>query len=195
MPRRSIPAPPGYYGCPTCKTVKPVSEFHGRVRGPDGHEPFCKVCKQAWRVARRERMRGKPDPTIDARFWPKVSKDGPVFGGAPCWVWTGAKSNRGYGAIQYQGADVPAHRVSMILHGHDADWTRFVVDHRCKNIACVNPAHLRICTQTENTTIYADDESRQRKMRAWRERVGAEGRKAIARKAAAARARNRAQPE
>jgi hypothetical protein len=163
---RRVPAPPGFYGCPRCLKVKPVSDFTRQAKGPDGHSSMCKPCKLAWKVARREAMRGRADPTIEARFWPKVDKNGPLFEGTPCWVWTGAKSNRGYGAIYYQGADCPAHRVSMELHGVPVDASRFVVDHRCKNIACVNPAHLRVCTQVENTTIYADRSRTGEKVRA-----------------------------
>lgn len=146
MPRyRAISAPPGFLGCTHCREVKPESEFY--VKSVDGRPgSYCKGCKLEMRRERRAAMAGKPDPTIAARFWPKVDKRGPD----DCWNWLGAKSNRGYGAISYQGADCPAHRVSMQLAGHEVFYPERVVDHRCKNIACVNPAHLRIVTQAEN---------------------------------------------
>lgn len=146
--RKRLPAPPGFYGCARCEQVKPVSDFHLHVSGPDGHASICKVCKQADRVAIRERKRNQPDATIQARFWPKVDKSG---GPDACWNWLGALSNRGYGAIYYRGADQPAHRVMMELLGHTVDYSKKqVVDHICKNIRCVNPRHLRVVLQAEN---------------------------------------------
>ncbi len=161
-----IPAPPGFYGCPRCRQVKPASEFFRHAKGPDGHSSTCKICKQKYRVEIRERKLKQPDSTIEARFWPKVDKNGPNG----CWNWIGAKSNRGYGAIYYKGADQPAHRVSMELAGHEINYAEQVVDHVCKNIACVNPAHLRICTQIENTTIYADRSNQRAKLDAYWEK-------------------------
>lgn len=151
--RKRLPAPPGFYGCARCEQVKPVSDFFRHVSGPDGHASICKVCKQADREAIRERKRNQPDATIEARFWPKVDKSG---GPDACWNWLGALSNRGYGAVYYKGLDSPAHRVSMELAGHTIDYKTQVVDHRCKNIRCVNPRHLRICTQAENCVDFAD---------------------------------------
>lgn len=145
--KRTIPAPPGFYGCGRCSQVKPVGEFFKNVGGPDGHSSICKVCKQADRVRRREAWRNKPDPTIAERLWAKVDKRGPD----DCWNWLGALSNRGYGAIFYKGADQPAHRVMMELQGHTVDYSKKqVVDHICKNIRCVNPRHLRVVLQAEN---------------------------------------------
>ena len=67
-----------------------------------------------------------------------------------CWQWTGFISDKGYG-IFYLGAEkVNAHRwfyeliVGPIPEG-------LVIDHLCRNRACVRPAHLEPVTNEENT--------------------------------------------
>lgn len=77
------------------------------------------------------------------RFWSKVSKS------EDCWTWTGASLPRGYGRFYWRGKPRYAHRVSLEIAGiavpDDA-----VVRHTCDNPSCVNPAHLRVGSQTDN---------------------------------------------
>jgi hypothetical protein len=74
-----------------------------------------------------------------------------------CWLWTGALGSDGYGHIRLTlrpGASrmVGAHRASfMAFNGAIPDG--LVVDHRCTNPPCVNPAHLRAITKRMNTLI------------------------------------------
>lgn len=71
------------------------------------------------------------------RFWAKVS----VLPSG-CWVWTASIRKDGYGRFMTHDrrADV-AHRVGYItLVGPLPD--KSVLDHLCRNRACVNPAHL-----------------------------------------------------
>lgn len=65
-----------------------------------------------------------------------------------CWVWQGAKRG-GYGRVKLAGKTQEAHRVSYEFHiGHIPDG--LVLDHLCRNRACINPAHLEPVTQEEN---------------------------------------------
>lgn len=67
---------------------------------------------------------------------------------SPCFVWTGALSN-GYANAKWQGRARKLHRVlydelvGPITEG-------LVLDHLCRNRACLNVAHLEQVTQREN---------------------------------------------
>lgn len=81
-----------------------------------------------------------------------------------CWIWTGARNNRGYGQIRDENAQmVMAHRaVWEAVVGPIPDG--LVLDHLCRVQWCVNPDHLEPVTQAENllrgTTVNAAHASR-----------------------------------
>jgi hypothetical protein len=65
-----------------------------------------------------------------------------------CWEWTGYMAH-GYGYIRIDGRLRRAHRVVYeAMRGQIP--AGLVIDHLCKNKACVNPDHLEPVTQGEN---------------------------------------------
>lgn len=67
-----------------------------------------------------------------------------------CWVWNGSRTNGGYGYLTIHSNKYLAHRVSFSIFNGDLD-NSLVIDHTCKNRACINPDHLRQVTIKENT--------------------------------------------
>lgn len=77
------------------------------------------------------------------RFWAKVDKT------EECWVWTAFRRN-GYGRFTVDGRMVNAHRFSFTLAGGVIP-EGLVLDHLCRNRACVNPEHLEAVDTRTNT--------------------------------------------
>jgi len=68
----------------------------------------------------------------------------------PCWIWTAARSQDGYGLVRYDGRMQRAHRAAYTdLVGAIPEGLQ--LDHLCRQRDCVNPAHLEPVTGRENT--------------------------------------------
>lgn len=71
-----------------------------------------------------------------------------------CWTWLGARLASGYGRINLS---LPAGGTIATL-AHRASWQAFRrgehqdrdIHHKCRNRACVNPAHLQLLSHREN---------------------------------------------
>lgn len=77
--------------------------------------------------------------SLEEKFWPKVSVT------PSCWNWTACKHRDGHGKIGHNGKTLYAHRVSYeLLIGPIPEG--LILDHLCRNPACVNPDHLEPVT-------------------------------------------------
>lgn len=101
------------------------------------------------------------DAKAIARFWSRVDKKGPD----DCWPWLGGCDRDGYGMLGKKRA----HRVSYTLECGPIG-PGLLIRHRCDNPPCVNPRHLLVGTQKDNSR---DAVERRRIRQPWGETAGA----------------------
>lgn len=95
----------------------------------------------------KEKVSSRAAPP-EERFWNFVE----LIPFHSCWEWVGCKNKWGYGAFN------PGPKSKIGTQAHRFSYTRFkgeipiglVLDHLCKNRACVNPEHLQPVSQREN---------------------------------------------
>ncbi len=69
--------------------------------------------------------------------------------GDGCWEWFGGRDEKGYGRVRYKKRMHRPHRLAYeVFNGPIPD--NMVIDHLCRNHACVRPSHLEVVTWKEN---------------------------------------------
>lgn len=71
-----------------------------------------------------------------------------ILVGNGCWLWTGLKSNCGYGLARLRGHNMGAHRAVYILFRGPIPAE--TLDHLCRTPLCVRPSHLEPVSFREN---------------------------------------------
>lgn len=111
----------------------------------------CKKCKKLFRPTNSKSLycsracynSERPKLGLHHTFWRKVQKT------ETCWLWTGPKSDKGYGYAFHEGRTMSAHIASYMIHfGLVPEGLE--IDHTCRVRNCVNPEHLEAVTHVVN---------------------------------------------
>lgn len=68
-----------------------------------------------------------------------------------CWIWPGARCNKGYGQIKTGGVAKRVHIAAWELVKGRKVRRGYTLDHRCRNPACWRPSHVEEVTRAVNT--------------------------------------------
>ena len=86
-----------------------------------------------------------PPIPVKLRFFDKFLKLD-----TPCWLWTASTAGDGYGFLCVRDRSVKAHRLSWMIHNGPIPQDLDVL-HTCDNKRCVNPEHLRLGDDKQNS--------------------------------------------
>lgn len=132
----------------------------GKELDPKAHVlPWCrnKLCVNPAHLAHGD----------EARFWAKVQK----MGDDDCWVWIAAQDKDMYGKFRLvdngKGIDIRAHVYSWQLFSGRPVPKGVQVCHKCDHPYCVNPSHLFLGTNADNTKDRNEKERQARGEKQW----------------------------
>ena len=115
-----------------------------------------RACRECQRKAVRESQRRRRAKQAEARaLYPrKLIKDFPpidywVDPSSGCWVWQRYLGVEGYALKRRDGKKMPAHRYYYEMYRGPIP-AGLMMDHLCRNRACVNPYHLEPVTAKDN---------------------------------------------
>lgn len=117
--------------CYRCGAVFHCTKFRLRVGSPQEAKYCSRACLHASLKA------------DEGDFWAKVNKT------PGCWLWTGARHIRGYGACGPSYGDTRAHRASWKFTNGPIPKGLGVL-HKCNTELCVRPDHLYLGDQKQN---------------------------------------------
>lgn len=89
-----------------------------------------------------------PKSALPQRFWDKTRSEETGYA-TPCLTWTAFKQSNGYGKFGLDGKSQYAHRVAytaLVAPIPDG----LMIDHLCRNRACVNVEHMEAVTNQIN---------------------------------------------
>jgi len=124
---------------------KRTCTFDGCER-PHDSRGYCTSHYKQWQLGRPLkpiRHYAKPGIGLRDRLDMNTDRSG------NCWLWTAYQNPKEYGQLEVNGKLTSPHRVAYELaYGPIPDG--MMIDHKCHTPACVNPAHLRACTNKQN---------------------------------------------
>jgi hypothetical protein len=85
---------------------------------------------------------------LPAKFWSRAVFDDQGYG-TPCLTWVARRTRAGYGSFVVKRRSRYAHRLSYTAVKGPIP-VGLVIDHLCRNRACINPDHLEPVTNREN---------------------------------------------
>ena len=92
------------------------------------------------------------DPVERFMSFTKIASDIRLGMETPCLEWQGCKNSKGYGQFAFggKGKTVLSHRWAYEHIGGETIPEDMTIDHRCRNIVCVNTGHLRVLSRGAN---------------------------------------------